>query len=217
LNSIKAMLFDLDGTLLDSAPDLIAALNWLRFTEGLPALDTAVMSRYVSYGAAGILNAGMPPASADQFAQWKTLFLDRYAAVGYRESRLYDGISDVLQALDKLDMPWGIVTNKMESLTRPILESAGLLNKAASVVCGDTLSRNKPDPAPVLFACKQLAVDPAKVIFAGDDVRDLQAGKSAGSMTAAVLYGYGSHEFSADLLCDSVVIKQPADFRKLLE
>jgi len=211
------MLFDLDGTLLDSAPDLIAALNWLRFREGLPALDTAAMSRYVSHGAAGILNAGMPPASADQFAQWKTLFLDRYAAVGYCESHLYQGIPEFLQALDQRGMPWGIVTNKMESLTRPILESAGLLNRAAAVVCGDTLSRNKPDPAPVLFACEQLAVDPATVIFAGDDVRDLQAGKSAGCMTAAVLYGYGSHEFNADMLFDSVVIKQPADFQKLLE
>lgn len=210
-------MFDLDGTLLDSAPDLVAALNWLRSTKKLPALGTASMSRHVSHGAVGILNAGMPATSADQFAEWKALFLERYAAVGYCESRLYDGIPEVLQALDQRDIPWGIVTNKMESLTLPILKSAGLLDRAASVVCGDTLNRSKPDPAPVLFACEQLALDPARVIFAGDDIRDIQAGRSAGSMTAAVLYGYGSHEFSVEQLRDSVEINRPADFHKLLE
>ncbi len=217
MTNFSAILFDLDGTLLDSAPDLIAALNWLRSTEGLPPLDTAKMSRHVSYGAAGILSAGMPATTVDKFAVWKALFLEKYASAGYRESRLYDGIPEVLDKLERLDIPWGVVTNKMESLTHPILLSAGLASRAACVVCGDTLSRNKPDPAPVLFACEQLGVSPANSLFAGDDIRDLQAGKSAGAKTAAVLYGYGSHEFGAEHLVGSMVITRPEDFHQLLE
>ena len=217
MTKLSAVLFDLDGTLLDSAPDLIAALNWLRFTEGLPPLDIADMSRHVSHGAAGMLSAGMPATTADKFTEWKALFLERYASTGYRESRLYLGIPEVLDELERLDIPWGVVTNKMESLTFPILQSAGLAGRAACVVCGDTLSRNKPDPAPVLYACEQLGVNPANSVFAGDDIRDLQAGKSAGTKTAAVLYGYGSHEFNVENLLGSVVITLPEDFHQFLE
>ena len=217
MTKLSAVLFDLDGTLLDSAPDLIAALNWLRSAEGLPPLEIANMSRHVSHGAAGILKAGMPDTTANQFAEWKAQFLEQYASVGYRESRLYDGIPEVLEGLERLDIPWGIVTNKIESLTLPILQSSGLAKKAACVVCGDTLSRNKPDPAPVLFACEQLGVSPLNTLFAGDDIRDVQAGKGAGAKTAAVLYGYGSHEFSAEHLDGSVVIERPEDFHPLLE
>ncbi len=217
MNTVKAMLFDLDGTLLDSAPDLVAALNWLRDLQGLSPLDTQSMSRHVSHGAVGLLRAGMPPTSDQQFSEWKDLFLQRYALQGYCKSRLYQGIPEVLQSLQQKGIPWGIVTNKITSLTLPILESSGLSAGAACVVCGDTLSRGKPDPAPVLFACEQLETDPVDTLFAGDDIRDLQAGKAAGSMTAAVLYGYGSHEFNDSHLNGSLTIELPADFLKLLE
>lgn len=217
MTHFNAVLFDLDGTLLDSAPDLIAALNWLRSSEGLPPLDATNMSRHVSHGAAGILKAGMPATTINKFAKWKDQFLEQYASIGYRESRLYAGIPEVLDVLDRLHLPWGIVTNKMESLTLPILQSAGLAKRAACVVCGDTLSRSKPDPAPVLHACEQLGVSPVDALFAGDDIRDLQAGKSAGTKTAAIMYGYGSHEFSAELLTGSVVIRRPEDFHQWLE
>jgi phosphoglycolate phosphatase len=211
------MLFDLDGTLIDSAPDLVAALNWLRATASLPPLDVGMMSRHVSHGAVGLLRAGMPPTNEKTFAEWKNLFLQRYASQGYRESRLYDGITKVLQGLEERGIPWGIVTNKMQSLTLPILESAGLSTGAACVVCGDTLSRAKPDPAPILFACEQIGIGPAVTLFAGDDVRDLEAGKGAGTLTAAVMYGYGSHMFNEDHLSGSLTIELPADFIKLLE
>jgi len=217
MTNFSAVLFDLDGTLLDSAPDLVAALNWLRAAEGLAPLDTANLSRHVSHGAAGILTAGMPATTANQFAEWKALFLEQYASAGYCKSSLYDGIPEVLNVLERLDIPWGIVTNKVESLTFPILQSAGLATRAACVVCGDTLSRSKPDPAPVLFACEQLGVNPVDALFAGDDIRDLQAGKGAGVKTAAILYGYGSHEFNEDHLYGSLVIKRPQDFHRLLE
>lgn len=217
MKPIKAMLFDLDGTLLDSAPDLVAALNWLRDSEGLPPMDTLAMSRYVSHGAVGILRAGMPATTERQFSEWKSLFLHRYAVQGYCESRLYQGIPEVLQGLQRRGIPWGIVTNKMKSLTLPILESAGLSVGAGCVVCGDTLSKAKPDPAPVLFACEQLGIDPADTLFAGDDIRDLQAGKAAGAMTAAVMYGYGSYEFDELVLKGSLTIEFPADFLMALE
>lgn len=216
MNPVKAILFDLDGTLLDSAPDLIAALNWLRATEGLAALDTQLMSRNVSHGAVGILKAGMPATSESQFIEWKAMFLARYASVGYRDSRLYDGVPEMLASLRQQNIPWGIVTNKMKSLTLPIVEAAGLAEQSACVVCGDTLSRNKPDPAPVLFACEQLGVEPAVTLFAGDDIRDLQSGRSAGAMVAAVMYGYGSHEIDAEHLAGSLAINSPLEFLDLL-
>ena len=217
MNPVRAILFDLDGTLVDSAPDLIAALNWLRAAEGLSGLETQEMSRHISQGAVGILTAGMPTTDEHQFAEWKSKFLARYAKVGYRESRLYDGISEVLEMLEVLGIPWGVVTNKMESLTIPILKSAGLMDKAGCVVCGDTLTRAKPDPAPVLFACEMLQVEPANTLFAGDDVRDIQAGMSAGTMTAAISYGYGSHEFTTSNTEKSVVIADPRKILDLLE
>ena len=217
MNNMRALLFDLDGTLLDSAPDLIAALNWLRASEGLAPLDALAMSRYVSHGAAGILKAGMPAADDEKFSVWKHAFLSQYAAVGYKKSKLYEGIPEVLRALERRGIPWGIVTNKMESLTLPILESAGLLYRAGTVVCGDTLSRSKPDPAPVLHACIQLGVSPAQTMFAGDDIRDVEAGERAGTGTAAVFYGYGSHEFTTQTLGRSIHVHKPSDFLRLIQ
>jgi len=214
---IKAMLFDLDGTLVDSAPDLVAALNWLRESVSLPPLATHAMSQYVSHGAVGILRAGMPATSEEQFSVWKTRYLQRYAEHSYRESQLYHGVTEVLRNLHEKGIPWGIVTNKFTHLTTPILAAAGLAGKVGCVVCGDTLERPKPDPAPVLFACHQLGIAPAETLFAGDDVRDIEAGKSAGTMTAAVMYGYGSHEFDGSHLEGSFRIEHPLGFLELLE
>jgi 2-phosphoglycolate phosphatase len=216
MRDIKAILFDLDGTLLDSAPDLIEALNWLRGQEGLAPLDTLAMSRYVSHGAHGILTAGMPAASEVRFAEWKSLFLQRYAAVGYCQSRLYPGISAVLSHLRMKQIPWGIVTNKSAALTLPILKSIGLDSEVGCVVCGDTLQHSKPHPAPVLHACAQLGIQPSDTLFAGDDVRDIQAGRRAGTMTAAILYGYGSFEFDVALLAQNMKISRPEEFLQLL-
>jgi len=212
VRTIKAVLFDLDGTLIDSAPDLIAALNWLRDLEGLAPLEVGPMSRYISHGAQGILEAGMPTADEKQFAKWKSLFLERYAAVGYSQSRLYHGIPEVLENLGTKQIPWGVVTNKMTALTLPILKSARLKDGAACIVCGDTVKQSKPHPAPVLYACAQLGIQPADTLFAGDDLRDLQAGLSAGTMTAAVLYGYGLSAIDEEQLSRDVTIRSPEEF-----
>jgi len=216
MNGIRAILFDLDGTLLDSAPDLVAALNWLRESEGLPALEVGSMSRHVSRGAVGLILAGMPAAGNQQVETWKELFLARYAAKSFEKSRLYDGIPGLLDALAAAAIPWGIVTNKSEALTKPILRAVGLLDTASCVVCGDTLGRSKPDPAPVVWACHQLGVPLHETIFAGDDLRDLQAGRAAGTKTAIVHYGYGAFEIGDDLVADSEQVHHPSDFVELL-
>jgi phosphoglycolate phosphatase len=178
MSTIRAVLFDLDGTLLDSAPDLVAALNRVRESETLPPLGLAEMASYVSYGAVGLLNAGMPATDKATFESWRTRFLDHYAENLYRESSLYEGVSELIDFLNISAIPWGIVTNKIEALTLPILAAAQLKDTISCVVCGDTLRRSKPDPAPVNLACSILNVPPENTLFAGDDSRDLAAGKA---------------------------------------
>jgi len=209
--TIRAVLFDLDGTLLDSAPDLVAALNRVRQSETLPPLGLAEMASYVSYGVVGLLNAGMPAADKATFESWRTSFLDHYAENLYRESSLYEGVPELIDFLNISGIPWGIVTNKIEALTLPILKAAHLKNTISCLVCGDTLSRSKPDPAPVSLACSILNVAPENTLFVGDDSRDLAAGKAAGTQTAAVHYGYGSHDLNEQLVADSFQIHHPSE------
>jgi len=213
---ISALLFDLDGTLLDSAPDLVESLNWVRGSEGLAPLKVTAMSRFVSHGAAGLLEAGMPAADQAQRAIWKQKFLTHYADNSYVHSTLYPEIPELIEYLSVVNIPWGIVTNKTEALTLPILRSAGLLQQASCVVCGDTLSRSKPHPDPVLLACQIIGVEPAETLLAGDDARDLQAGYAAGTMTAAVHYGYGSHELHDAAFSRSLRVSAPGEFIRLV-
>ena len=216
MTPIRAMLFDLDGTLLDSAPDLVAALNWVRRSENLPPLPVTEMQRFASKGAVGLLKAGMPPTDGDLFESWRQRFLEHYAENSYRESVLYEGIPELLAFLGELDIPWGIVTNKLEWLTFPIVEAAKLSDTISCVVCGDTLSESKPHPAPVSLACAMVDVAPEQVLFVGDDVRDIQAGRAAGTQTAAAFYGYGSHEMDDDFVAGSLRVHHPAELIELV-
>ncbi len=208
---IRAVLFDLDGTLLDSAPDLVAALNQVRENEDLPPLAVAEMSPYVSHGAVGLLNAGMPATDPATFESWRGGFLDHYAENFYRESSLYEGVRELIDFLNVSAIPWGIVTNKVEAFTLPILEASHLNDTISCVVCGDTLSRSKPDPAPVSLACGILNAKPENTLFVGDDNKDLVAGKAAGTQTAVVHYGYGSHDPDEPLVADSIQIHHPSE------
>lgn len=217
MSRIRAVLFDLDGTLLDSAPDLIGSLNWVRQHESLPPLRLCDMKRFASKGAVGLLRAGMPEADAATFETWRQYFLKHYALNSYRQSSLFDGVPDLLDYLGRSGIPWGIVTNKIESLTRPIIEAADLAESAACVVCGDTLNESKPHPAPVSLACGIVNVAPAATLMVGDDLRDIQAGKAAGTQTAAVFYGYGSPELEGDIVRESYAIHHPADLVELIE
>ena len=217
MNAIRAMLFDLDGTLLDSAPDLVGSLNQVRGLENLPPLDVAEMSRFASHGAVGLLKAGMPPADDATFESWRQEFLRHYAQNSFRDSFLYDGVKEMLEFLQISGIPWGIVTNKIEALALPIIDAANLRVSVNCVVCGDTLSKSKPDPAPVSLACGILEVLPQNTLFVGDDIRDLEAGNGAGTQLAAVHYGYGSYEFNDELVRGSYQIHHPADLIELVK
>lgn len=209
--TIRAVLFDLDGTLLDSAPDLVAALNHVRESETLPPLDVAEMSSHVSQGAVGLLSAGMPAADKTTFESWRSGFLDHYADNLFRASSLYEGVPELIEFLNISGIPWGIVTNKIEALTWPILAAAQLKDTVSCVVCGDTLSASKPDPAPVRLACSLLKIPPENTLFVGDDSRDLAAGQAAGTQTAAVHYGYGSANLDEQLVAGSFQIHHPTE------
>ncbi|MGD2128082.1 MAG: HAD-IA family hydrolase [Lysobacterales bacterium] len=216
MNPVKAMLFDLDGTLLDSAPDLVGSLNWVRESESLPPLELREMSRFASKGAVGLLKAGMPQTDPETLETWRRRFLEHYAVNSFRQSSLFHGVLELLDYLDDAGVPWGIVTNKIESLTMPILEAADLDERVACVVCGDTLRESKPHPAPVRLACGMLEVSEATAIFVGDDIRDIEAGRAAGTQTAAVYYGYGSYEFDEEFVRGSFPVHHPADLTQLV-
>jgi 2-phosphoglycolate phosphatase len=211
MKQIGAVLFDLDGTLLDSAPDLIGSLNYVRETEGLPLLGVSDMARFVSKGAVGLITAGMPDAAWGVFESWRLRLIEHYADNSFHHSRLYDGVPKLLELLNQHQIPWGVVTNKIESLTLPIIAAANLKDSISCVVCGDTLQESKPHPAPVVLACEILGVAPEDTLFVGDDIRDVQAGKAAGTQTAAIHYGYGSAELVGELVDASLQIHHPDD------
>lgn len=215
MKPIRAMLFDLDGTLLDSAPDLVGALNHVRESEGLPPLPLAEMTPFASKGALGLLRAGMPPAEGERLEAWRLRFLAYYADHSYRQSSLFDGVPELLDCLDETGIAWGVVTNKPERLTHPIIEAAGLARRVGCVVCGDTLSEAKPHPAPVLLACGMVEAPAAETLFVGDDVRDIQAGAAAGTLTAAVHYGYGSWELRDAGIAADYEVYRPSDLADL--
>jgi len=214
---IKAVLFDLDGTLLDSAPDLVATLNYLRSGLGLAAMPIDDLRQFVSRGAAGLIQAGMPPCDDETMQHWRGVFLDHYAENSFVHSRPFDGVDLVLEELVRRGVPWGIVTNKSEVLSRPILEQTGWLSSVAAVICGDSVKQCKPHPEPVLAACATLGIDPANTLMVGDDPRDVEAGRRAGSRTALALYGYAAMECRAEMSADTALIHAPEEVLDLLE
>ncbi|WP_306581685.1 HAD-IA family hydrolase [Dokdonella sp.] len=185
----QAVLFDLDGTLIDSAPDLVAAVEALCVELGAPAPDAAAVRRVVSAGGRAMLRKGLPGADDAMLDQWLPRFLDLYAVAMTHRTCLYDGIREALDALVARGIAWGIVTNKPGWLAQPLLAQLPLLADSRVLVAGDTLPQRKPDPAPVLHACAQLRIDPARVVMVGDDLRDVRAGRAAG--TAALIAGWG--------------------------
>jgi len=186
-----AVLFDLDGTLADTAPDLAGALNALRLQRGLAPLPVEALRPYASAGARGLLGAGLDlrPEHADYEAH-RIAFLDLYEQRLDRDSRLFDGIDALLAALEQRGVPWGVVTNKSQRFTPRVVAGLGLAARAGVVVSGDTTPHAKPHPAPLLHACEQLGVPPATAIYVGDDLRDVQAARAAGMPAIAAAYGY---------------------------
>ena len=188
---VHAVLFDLDGTLVDSALDLGGAGNDLRERRGLPPLPLEVFRPLTGTGARGMLRValGTTPEDAD-FEALKDEYLAIYATRLTRLTRVFDAMAPVLDALDAAALPWGIVTNKHSRFAEPVVAGTGLATRSRVLVCGDTTARAKPFPDPLLEAARRLAVDPAHCLYVGDDLRDIQAGRAAGMGTAAAAWGY---------------------------
>lgn len=218
---IRAVLFDLDGTLLDSAPDLVASLNWLRAKNGLAELPLPDMRNFAGRGAIGLLHAGMPVTDSDTLERWRLEFLAHYEQHPFHHSRLFDGVEAMLDGLMRMGVSWGIVTNKPEYLTMPIIEASGLKSGLGCLVCGDSISERKPHPAPVELACSLLGMPPRNTLFVGDDVRDLEAGVGAGTLVCAAHYGYGLNELknpdNARWVEGAPAISHPAEVMSLVE
>lgn len=184
-----AVLFDLDGTLLDTAPEFVAAIARLREELGFEPLPAAAIRAVVSQGGAAMLRAAFPDWSE---ADWA--LLDRFLAL-YRErigeaTVMFPGVADVLARLERVGTPWGIVTNKPRWLTDPLLEHLRLARRPRVLVCGDTLERRKPHPDPVLHACRVLDVAPARAVLVGDDARDVESALAAGAIAVVADWGY---------------------------
>jgi len=214
---IRAVLLDLDGTLADTAPDLGLALNLQRGSRGLAPIPIEALRRYVSQGARGMLYVGfgLTPEQA-RYMELRDEFLDLYARNIDRETQLFPGIADLLDALDERDIAWGVVTNKAERFTFPLLESLGLRQRADCIVGGDTCARAKPHPDPLLEAARRLGIDPRACLYLGDDERDVQASRAAGMLAVVAMYGYlGDGNPPAQWNADAY-IAHPTELLKLL-
>ncbi len=189
--TVAAVLFDLDGTLADTARDLAGALNRLLAEEDRSPLSYAALRPHVSGGARALLREGFGLAPADaSYAQFQQRFLAHYEAAICVDTVLFDGMTELLDTLDAQAIPWGIVTNKSQRFTLALVEALGLRNRAACLVSGDSSPRSKPDPTPLFLACSLIGSDPQESLYVGDDLRDVHAGKAAGMGTIAAAYGY---------------------------
>jgi N-acetyl-D-muramate 6-phosphate phosphatase len=202
---VKAVLFDLDGTLADTAPDLGHAINVMRAARNLAPVPLEKTRPVTSSGARGLLAAGfeMTPEHRD-YAAMKTEFLNIYEQNVCRETQLFPGMAELLAALEQRGTLWGVVTNKAERFTHPLLRGLGLHERAACIVGGDSTPHLKPHPASLLLASELLALPPSNCLYVGDDERDMLAGRAAGMPVAAAVYGYLGHgkpaqEWDADL------------------
>ena len=189
----RAILFDLDGTLADTAPDLAAAMNRLQLERGLTTTPYHALRPFASAGARGLIGVafGLTPGD-DGYEELRVAFLDNYAASLAEQSSLFDGVSVLLQELAQRGLAWGVVTNKAARFTDLLIPQIGLQD-AGCVISGDTTAHPKPHPAPLLEAARRLDLQPQECWYVGDDLRDIQAGRAAGMPTVAAAWGYCGH------------------------
>ena len=188
---IQAVLFDLDGTLLDTAPDLAKALNVLLVSKGKPALPETTIRKVVSNGGNAMVSLGFGTTMTDP--EHKPLYLELLDIYGQdlaTHTQPFEGIEELLTHIDSLNLPWGVVTNKPRAYSEPLLETIGLSPACATLVCPDDVAQRKPHPEPMFLACDSIACNPANTIYVGDHKRDIEAGQNAGMHTVAALYGY---------------------------
>jgi len=209
---VVAVLFDLDGTLADSAGDLAGAVNRIRRERGMADVSVESLRPHASAGARGLLGAGMGVTPGDaEYPVLRDQFLAYYEAALAETTALFDGIAPMLDGLDARGLAWGIVTNKLARYTRPVVAALGLDARTNAIVSGDTTAHPKPHPAPLLHAARMLDVDAAQCVYVGDDLRDILAGNAAGMPTIVAEYGYLGEAGCADDWPASGWIAQPLD------
>ena len=191
MSKIKTVLFDLDGTLIDTAPDMANALNILLEEEEKDPLSYDVIRPIVSNGSIALVNLGFSDIQEENHLRYlKERYLEIYQERLCIDSKLFDGISELLDKIEQNNMNWGVVTNKPAWLTDPLIEQIGLAERAACIISGDTTQNRKPHPEPMYLACKQANSKPNECIYIGDAKRDIDAGKNAGMKTIIASYGY---------------------------
>ncbi|MCH7822896.1 MAG: HAD-IA family hydrolase [Proteobacteria bacterium] len=186
----NAVLFDLDGTLVDTAPDMVGVLQELQRDRGVEPVPYEIGRSHVSHGAVGLLTLAFPEENVTAQGPLLCEYINRYANSVCSRTQLFAGLDDLIDRLDTAACPWGVVTNKPAHLTEPILEQLELADRIAAVVSGDTLPTRKPDPAQLLHACEIMGVVAEETIYVGDAKRDVEAGHRAGMATIAAAYGY---------------------------
>ena len=213
----RAVLFDLDGTLIDSAPDLAGAANDLRATRGLAPLPFAQLRPMVGAGARGMVGRAFDVAPGDAaFEPLREEFLARYEARMAQETHVFEAMVPVLERLHSHHLPWGIVTNKATRFSEPLVAAMGLHERAATLVSGDTTPHAKPHPAPLIEAARRMGLAAADCIYVGDDLRDIEAGRAAGMATVAAAWGYLGEGDSIDAWGADHIIQSPAELLSLL-
>ncbi len=219
----KAVFFDLDGTLVDTAPDMVHALQDLQRVHGIDAIPYALGRSHVSNGAMGLLALAFPDEALSPDCPLMCEFIERYSEQVCERSSVFAGLETLLDQLDSAALPWGVVTNKPSHLTDPIMAALGLTDRSVCTVSGDTLPARKPDPAQLLHACQIAAVSPDDSIYVGDAVRDIEAGSRAGMATVAATYGYivstddprswGADEYASDPGELSQIVRKAVNLR----
>ena len=215
---VRAILFDLDGTLIDSAPDLGAAADRLRTDRGLESLPLHAYRPLAGTGARGMLSVafGITPEHPD-FPGLREEFFSNYERCIHERSEVFAGVPELVATLTQQSMKWGVVTNKMTRFTSLIAQRVALFGDAGAIVSGDSTPYSKPHPAPLFAAAQQLGLEPHECIYVGDDERDIQAGRAAGMGTVAAMYGYlGTGAMPADWGADAMIYS-PLDLLKLLK
>lgn len=213
----RAVLFDLDGTFADTAPDLAAALNHVRASRDLPPLPLSVLRPQASHGSAGLLKVGMnvTPESPD-FQALRDIFLRHYEQHICDHTQVFAGVAELIRTLEQRQLPWGIVTNKPHRYTLPLMQALGYVDRAACLISGDTCAHAKPHPAPMLKACETIGIAASEGIYLGDDKRDMQAANAVNMRGIIAQYGYVSEDVSVAYWQAYASINAPAELLNYL-
>jgi phosphoglycolate phosphatase len=216
--ALRAVLFDMDGTLLDTAPDFVAVCQAMRAARDLPPVDDQLIRDVVSGGARAMVSATFEmEVGAEGFEALRQEFLERYQQHCAVLSKPFDGMLELLGDIEASRLIWGVATNKPVTFAEPIMQQLGLNGRSAVLVCPDHVPRSKPAPDMLLLACEKIGVAPADVLFVGDDARDIEAGRAAGCKTAAVTYGYIHPEDNPRHWGADVVVDHPLELRAVLD